>query len=120
MKTQVTDLASVPVARRRPAAKTRAQLQDDLLDCITSSGGPFADWYVGTCADTEQRLFQDHKLDPDGDIWIRRRAASSRDAREIEIHFLELGAQGGPGDGGDGVHVYAYRMAAHTVEELGE
>ncbi len=54
-------------------------------------------------------------IDRDGDWWIFRQAQSSTVARNVEAHFLSLGADGGAGGGEqDADHVYAYKKSAHT------
>ena len=52
--------------------------------------------YVGIAKDPQDRLFNGHRVQKDGDVWIYRQAFSSDDAREVEKILLEKGADGGP------------------------
>lgn len=77
----------------------------------------YNEWYVGVAADPKARLFNDHAVRERSDAWIFETCPSSREAREIEQHFITQGVQGGPG-GGDSTtrSVYAYKISNHTVE----
>lgn len=77
----------------------------------------YGEWYVGVAAAPRARLFDDHAVKEKSDAWIFHGCATSREAREIEDHFLAQGAKGGPG-GGDATtkSVYAYKIAPHTIE----
>ena len=77
----------------------------------------YSDWYVGIASSPSERLFNDHNVNEKTDGWIYRPCLTSAMARSIEDHFIELGADGGPG-GGDHTtrHVYAYRKGNHTKE----
>ena len=59
----------------------------------------------------------DHAVNERADAWIYDTCSSSKDAREVEQHFIAQGTRGAPG-GGDAStkSVYAYRIAPHTVE----
>jgi len=89
----------------------------EILAHIRLCGGGYPDWYVGIAAEPKDRLFNSHGV-RQGDAWIHRECDSSAAAREVEAYFVKtLGAAGGPG-GGDysTTHVYAYKIAPHTVE----
>ena len=99
-------------------AKTRAEIVADIEDHIEDRGGPFSKWYVGIAADARDRLFKDHSVKEEGDVWVYRRVASSAEARKIEKYFIDTkGTQGGPGGGDESsVFVYAYKIKSHTME----
>lgn len=79
---------------------------------------PYPGWYVGIASDPRSRLFSDHNVVERGGLWIYEDAGSESIAREVETHFLNLGADGGSG-GGDGSshYVYAYRKTSTTNED---
>lgn len=85
---------------------------------IQNNGGGYSAWYVGIAADPEDRLFNSHALNKDSDLWIYCPCDNSEEARLAESYFLDkLGTCGGPGGGDNGTdHVYAYKVAQHTVE----
>ena len=99
-------------------AKTRAEIIAEIEDHIEDRGGPFGKWYVGIAADAQDRLFNDHSVKKEGDVWKFCRAASSAEARKIEKYFIDTkGTQGGPGGGDESlVFVYAYKIKSHTRE----
>jgi len=77
----------------------------------------YSEWYVGITNNAERRLFDEHAVDSNRNPWIYQYAATSDDARSIEAYFLDLGCQGGSGGGDDTSNiVYAYKVAANTVE----
>lgn len=98
-------------------AKSKSQIIADIEEHIEDRGGELDQWYVGIAAKPRERVFSDHAVDEKTGKWIWRRASSSAVAREIEKHFLELGAAGGTGGGNDETEfVYAYRITPDTVE----
>lgn len=73
--------------------------------------------YVGIAKDPRDRLFNGHRVQKDGDVWIYCQAFSSDDAREVEKTLLDKGADGGPGGGDDDTtYVYAYKKTSDTVD----
>jgi hypothetical protein len=98
-------------------AKTKQEIIDDIMNYILENDPNDDDWYVGITKDIEERLFSFHNVKKDGGAWIYRKASSSKIAREIESHFLELGADGGTGGGDDDSDiVYAYKIMNYTKE----
>ena len=98
-------------------AKSKKEIIKDIQNYITKRGGAINGWYVGIAAKPRERLFDDHSVDEENDVWIYRQASSSSVAREIEKHFLDKGARGGMGGGDDDTKsVYAYRISSHTHE----
>lgn len=78
-------------------------------------GTPFKKLYIGIAADATDRLFKDHSVDREKDIWIYRTANSDTVAREIEKYFLDLGFDGGSGGGDDNSKmVYCFLQNSHT------
>jgi hypothetical protein len=73
---------------------------------------------LGTSAfasNARDRLFRDHNVIEDSDLWIYREAISASVAREVEKAYLAVGCDGGSA-GGDAstVYVYAYRKTRST------
>ena len=112
------------VARRRSrprpgattAKKTKEEIINDLDAYIKDGGGGYLDWYVGTASDARDRLFSDHGVREEGDLWIYRQTSFSGVAREIKDYFVNtLGTDGGTGRGVVLIDmVYAYKKAPHT------
>lgn len=80
-------------------------------------GGGYPGWYAGIASQPKDRLFRDHAVRPQTDVWIFRDCGSDAAARQVEQYFLERGCKGGPG-GGDHLtrYIYLYRVAPHTSE----
>ena len=98
-------------------AKSKKEIIKDIERHMAKRGGDIGDWYVGIAAKPKKRLFDDHSVDKDNGAWIHRRASSDSVARDIEKHFLDKGAQGGMGGGGeDSTAVYAYKITWDTRE----
>ena len=96
-------------------AKPASVIQREITDYIRTCGGPYSAWYVGIASDVRQRLFGEHRVDKKAGSWIFRTCASEDVAREIEYYFLDLGADGGPGGGGeDSTFVYAYKKTERS------
>ena len=73
--------------------------------------------YVGIANDPKRRLFTEHKVSEENDIWIWCKAYSSNCAREIENEILSMGAIGGSGGGTDDTYyVYAYKITPETKQ----
>ena len=98
-------------------AKNKEEIIKDIEGYIANRAGDIYEWYVGIAAKPKERLFDDHSVDEHNGAWIWRRASSDSVARDIEQHFLDKGAQGGPGGGDeDTTAVYAYEITLDTVE----
>ncbi len=91
-------------------------LLNEIVGHIQKIDTMFVRWYVGIASDVEARLFEDHRVDRNGD-WIYGRCADHETARQIERALLQLGCTGGPG-GGDAstIYVYAYRKTPSTIQ----
>lgn len=75
------------------------------------------DWYIGIAKKPRERLFRDHNVSEQVDLWIYRQANSDTVAREIENFFLAKGCKGGDGGGDHStVYVYAYKITSKTRE----
>ena len=91
----------------------------DILAHIKNCGGMLDGWYCGITNDTNERLFEDHKVPETKGAasWIRCRCKSKADAQFVEKAFLDAGCKGGTGGGKpDSVFVYAYAITPYTVE----
>ena len=87
----------------------------DHMNKYCPNGTPFKKLYIGIASDAEDRLFNDHSVNRETDIWIYRTASSDSVAREIEKHFIDLGFDGGPGGGDDDTKmVYCFLQNSHT------
>ena len=77
-----------------------------------------SNWYVGIATDVKDRLFSDHNVDEKNGSWIFRKAASEKEARDIEQSLLDnYSFKGGTGGGGNPQHVYAYQITSSTRED---
>jgi hypothetical protein len=96
--------------------KTKEEIINDLDAFIKDGGGGYPAWYVGVASDARDRLFSDHGVKEEGDLWIYRRTSFSGVAREIKDYFVNtLGTDGGAGRGVVIIDmVYAYKKASHT------
>jgi hypothetical protein len=81
---------------------------------IHKCGKGYREWYVGTAADPDERLFQGHNVSQEGGAWIYRDAGSESMAKIIEGIFLKKGCKGGCGASDNPHYVYAYRMTRTT------
>ena len=99
-------------------AKSKEVIIQEIMDHMNNScpkGTPYKKLYIGIAADATDRLFKDHSVDREKDIWIYRTASSDSVAREIEKHFINLGFDGGPGGGDDDTKmVYCFLQNSHT------
>lgn len=77
----------------------------------------YSECYVGIAEDARSRLFNDHKVLENGDIWIYEPADSEEVARDVEKYFIAKGMKGGPGGGSEkSTYVYSYKINEHTSE----
>ncbi len=85
------------------------------LKFIQSNNGSLSNWYVGVSQDAEKRLFVDHNVNKETDLWIYENADNADEARGVESFFIARGAVGGSG-GGDYTAgmVYAYKKSPRT------
>ena len=97
------------------AARANANTKISEIDVhIKKFGGIYNSWYVGISDDPKRRLFQEHLIIEDKDIWIWTRCQSSLSARLVEDYFVNrLVTDGGVGGGdGNSTYVYAYRKTS--------
>ncbi len=98
-------------------AYTAQQIISDINNYMKQHGGTNANWYVGIATDPGQRLFNDHNVMENNDLWIYRQAISSNVARSVEKAYLDAGCSGGPGGGDDSTsYVYAYKKTRSTKQ----
>jgi hypothetical protein len=87
----------------------------EILEFIQREGGHARTWYVGITSEPKRRLFDEHQVHYQDDVWIYRAAASEDDAHSVEEHFLAYGLDGGRGSRRlDSRTVYAYRKSVRT------
>jgi len=105
------------MTKEDPMTTKQQEIIKAFNEYIRARGTSYGAWYVGVAADARERLFNDHAVNERTDAWIYDTCSSSKEAREVEQHFIAQGTREGPG-GGDAStkSVYAYRIAPHTVE----
>lgn len=94
---------------------------NDFDNHINKSGRQYySEFYVGITTDIKRRLFEEHKVQEQGQWWIYSPADTEEIARNVEKHYLELGMQGGPGGGTSDenaiYYVYCYVITPNTIE----
>ncbi len=96
--------------------KNEETIKKEIKEHISKRGGTYPEWYVGITNDTDRRLFQEHNVSEENDIWIRKNAGTLSKAEKIERYFTEeLGTDGAPGGAeNDSIYVYAYKKNSHT------
>lgn len=99
-------------------AKSKPEIIADIKTYINNLTSKYSDWYVGIASDPQKRLFTDHTVNKDSDLWIYRECATSDIAREVEEYFVNtLKTDGGPGGGDYSTkYVYAYKKSTQTTE----
>jgi len=97
-------------------AYSEEQIRVDIQSYIQRWGGGYDAWYVGIAKDPAGRLFSEHGVNKQEDLWIWRPATSTSAARRIERYFVELLNTGGGPGGGDQESdcVYAYKKTRRT------
>ncbi len=95
--------------------KSKQQIIEEITRHMRKRGGKPGAWYVGTSADARTALFGKHEVKEKGGHWIRRRAGSADEAREVQRHFVDvLATDGTPATDAAADMVYAYRKAPQT------
>jgi hypothetical protein len=97
-------------------AKNKEEIMREIKNYMENEEGEYSDWYVGISQDAQNRLFNEHQISEEEDLWIIEEAYSVDDARFIEHYFVEmLDTDGGPGGGDeDAVMVYAYKKTYNS------
>lgn len=94
-------------------AKSKQEIINDIVGHF--SGKSYKECYVGVTSNVDNRLFGDHNVSKEKGHWIYTPASSDSIAREIELHFLDKGMDGGSGGGDeDSKIVYAYKKTSST------
>ena len=89
----------------------------DITEFMISRGGYYYQWCAGITSEPQKRLFVDHNLEREQDVWIVRDCGSETTAREVEGHFLESGCQESSRAGEpSSTYVYLYKISDHTVD----
>lgn len=96
--------------------KTRKTIVREIQRYMDGVEGLYEEWYVGVGENAREALFDAHRVEKSGDLWIYRTATSARVAHGVRDFFTsELGVEGATeAAGGDPRMVYAYRKASHT------
>jgi hypothetical protein len=96
-------------------AQSSQDVYDGIIAHIRKQGGGYPKWYCGIASDWEDRLFNDHNV-PHKDYWhIACRCYNDGAARRVESSLVELGCDGGPGEGDETTaYVYAYLKGTMT------
>ena len=96
--------------------QSKVQIVKAIEEYILTHGGDYSEWYVGITRDIKFRLFGDHNVHEDDDLWIFCHAYSNEAARKVESYFVNiLDTDGGTGGGDeDTTYVYAYKKSLHT------
>lgn len=72
-------------------------------------------WYVGIAENPKKRLFIEHNVRENGNLWIYYDANSEINARDTEKYLLErYSFKGGVGGGIHPTYVYAYKITPYT------
>ena len=89
----------------------------DITEFMISRGGYYYQWCAGITSEPQKRLFVDHNLERERDVWIYRDCGSETTARKVERHFLDSGCQEStmPGEPSS-PFVYLYKISDHTVD----
>jgi len=95
-----------------------SEIVKDISAHIKACGAKsYSEWYAGTAADSEERLFYHHNVSKEDDSWIRRKAGNDTDARAAAAELHELGCAGAVEDGDeDANYVYAYEITETTIQ----
>ncbi len=94
---------------------TAQKIIQDFEEYMTKYGGSYDVWYIGITSDINQRLFVEHQVHENGDVWIYTPADSNEIARSVEKYFVDLGCDGGTGGGDNSSKtVYSYKKNLHT------
>jgi len=96
---------------------TKNDIINEITDYINSScpnNTPYSQLYIGIANDGEDRVFNDHCVDKDKDVWIICPSDTEQIARDVEKHFLNLGMDGGTGGGKNINYVYCFLQNEHT------
>ncbi len=97
-------------------AKTKKQIIGEIDNHLRNSGKQYySEFYVGVSNNAPKQLLERHHVRGKGSWWIYRTAVSSKVAREIEKHYLDLGMRGSQ-DNDEGKMVYTYEVTATTAE----
>jgi len=71
--------------------KDEKEIKDLIETFITKENSGYNNWHVGITDDPNRKLFKDQKVDKSQDYWIYRSVPSSKIAKKIEKHFINLG-----------------------------
>jgi hypothetical protein len=88
---------------------------NDILAFVYEQGYSHQSWYCGITSDIETRLFGEHGVSKDKDLWIGTSCETVDDARAVEEALINEGFRGHTGTGDDESNmVYAYLMTEST------
>ena len=77
----------------------------------------YSEFYIGVSNNAPKRLFEEHHVDRENSWWIYITAANANIAKEVELHYLELGMRGEENNHDDTSRtVYCYAVTPTTTE----
>jgi len=94
------------------------EIIDKIDEHLRKSGKRYySEFYIGVSQNAVKRLFEEHHVDKENSWWIYSTAISSKDARQVEKYYLDLGMRGDTGGGDDKSNmVYCYVVTPTTTE----
>ena len=93
-----------------------SNLQNDINSYICKNAEYYREFYVGITSNPTKRLFEEHNVSENNDVYIYIEADSEEIARAVEKHFIDKGCKGDQGGGTYPRHVYAYKISSNTSE----
>lgn len=96
---------------------TKNDIINEIIKHINSScpyNTQYSQLYIGIANNGEDRVFNDHCVNKEKDVWIICPSDNEQIARDVEKHFLNLGMDGGSGGGKNINCVYCFLQNEHT------
>lgn len=88
---------------------------DKIKTYIDKQGKPYKSWYVGIASNARKRLFEDHNVLKEADLWVYDQCPNDKGARSVEAALLKLGCEGETGGGDESTtYIYAYLKSLNT------
>ena len=88
----------------------------EFLEFVQNNLGANNSWYAGITNDPKRRLFEEHNVSKDNDVWMYKNVSSNEVAREIEYYLVnQANLDGGTGGGDESsTTVYIYKKTVNT------
>ena len=93
------------------------QIKFEILAYIKEFGGEFNEWYVGIAADPKKKMFEEHSVHKEEDIWLYKQALTFAACKTIQDYFLKILEVDGvsvTGGNEDTDCVYLYKKSVRT------